>query len=436
MAQAAANRANGANEAGGAGWSRARLAAWCLYDWGNSAFPAIVLSFIFAPYFSQAVAPDETTGSALWGYAMTGAALAIAVVSPVVGAFSDKGGHKALWLAAFSLLAVAATASMWFVEPSAQYIVLALFLVALANFAFEVGYVFYNGMLPDLVPPRLIGRASGWGWGLGYIGGLACMAVALLLLVQPETPPFGLDPDNAEQYRATTVLCAAWFALFALPLFVLAPGAGGTGKPAARVVREGLSEVAATLRTLRRYPDAGWYLLAHMIYIDGLNTLFIFGGIYAAGTFGLELMEVLQFGLAMNLAAGIGSAAFGWLDDRLGPKRVLILSILALIGLGTALLIVEQVLWFWILGIALGSFFGPVQSASRSLMARLAPKDLTGQMFGLFSLSGKATAYVGPAAVGWVTAMADSQRVGMSVILVLLSAGLLVLLRVREPKAG
>jgi len=260
------------------------------------------------------------------------------------------------------------------------------------------------------------------------------MVVALLLLIRPETPPFGLDPDTAEQYRATTVLCAAWFALFALPLFVLAPGRAGTGKPARQVVREGLSEVAATVRTLRRYPDAGRYLLAHMIYIDGLNTLFIFGGIYAAGTFGLELMEVLLFGLAMNLAAGIGSAAFGWLDDKLGPKRVLILSILALLGFGSALLIVEQVMWFWILGIALGSFFGPVQSASRSLMARLAPKELTGQMFGLFSLSGKATAYVGPAAVGWLTAMADSQRIGMSVILVLLLAGLLILLRVREPR--
>lgn len=426
--------ANEARENGGADYSRVRLAAWCLYDWGNSAFPAIVLSFIFAPYFSQAVAPDQTTGSALWGYAMTGAALAIALVSPVVGAFSDKGGHKALWLAAFSLLAVAATAAMWFVAPSTQYIVLALFLVALANFAFEVGYVFYNGMLPDLVPPRLIGRASGWGWGVGYIGGLACMAVALLLLVQPDPPLFGLDPDAAEQYRATTVLCAAWFLVFALPLLLMGPGRGGTGKPAGQVVREGLREVAATVRTLRRYPDVGWYLLAHMVYIDGLNTLFIFGGIYAAGTFGLELMEVLQFGLAMNLAAGIGSAAFGWLDDRLGPKRVLILSILALIGLGTALLIVTEARWFWILGIAMGAFFGPVQSASRSMMARLTPQDLTGQMFGLFSLSGKATAYVGPALVGWVTAMADSQRIGMSMILVLLTAGLVVLLRVREPQ--
>lgn len=401
--------------------------AWCLYDWGNSAFPAVVLSFIFAPYFSRAIAPTETAGTSLWGWAMTGSALAIALVGPVVGAICDKGGRQTLWLAGFSALAVLATAALWFAEPSARFIALALFLAALANFAFETSYVFYNGMLPRLVPSAMLGRVSGWGWGAGYIGGLACMAIALLVFVLPEAPPFGLDPEASEGIRATVILAAAWFAVFALPLLVIAPRDPGGGLPLRPAIREGLREVARTIRQLGRYRRPAWYLLAHMVYIDGLNTLFIFGGIYAAGTFGMELFEVLAFGLALNLAAGIGSAGFAWMDDKVGSKPVLIVSLSAIIALGVAILLVESTASFWVLGVAIGAFFGPVQSASRTLMARISPPAMTSQMFGLYALSGKATAFVGPALVAWVTAISGSQRIGMSMIVLLLAAGLVLL---------
>ena len=409
--------------------------AWCLYDWGNSAFPAVVLSFIFAPYFSQAIAPNETAGTSLWGWAMTASALAIAVVAPVVGAICDKGGHQRLWLAGFSLVAVLATAGLWFAAPAVEFVVLALVLAALANFAFETAYVFYNGILPRLVPPDRLGRVSGWGWGVGYLGGLACMAIALAVFVRPETPPFGLDAETAEQYRATVLLAAAWFAVFAIPLLLIAPDTPGARSGQRDAVRAGLREVGQTLRTLGRHRTVAWYLLAHMVYIDGLNTLFVFGGIYAAGTFGMALFEVLAFGLAMNLAAGLGSGAFAWLDDKIGSKTVLIISLTALILLGTGLLLVESKTGFWVLGLMLGSFFGPVQSASRSMMARLSPPDLTAQMFGLYALSGKATAFLGPALVAWVTLLSGSQRIGMSMIVVLMAAGLILLaVKVREPR--
>ena len=414
---------------------RRLIAAWCLYDWGNSAFPAVVLSFIFAPYFSQAIAPTETAGTSLWGWAMTASALAIAVVAPVVGAICDKGGRQRLWLSAFSLLAVLATAGLWVAAPGVEFVLLALVLAALANFAFETAYVFYNGMLPRLVPPDRLGRVSGWGWGVGYLGGLACMAIALVVFVLPETPPFGLDAETAEQYRATVLLAAAWFAVFAMPLLLIAPDTPGARSGQRDAVRAGLREVGQTLRTLGRHRTVAWYLLAHMVYIDGLNTLFVFGGIYAAGTFGMELFEVLAFGLAMNLAAGLGSGAFAWLDDKIGSKSVLIISLTALILLGTGLLLVESKTGFWVLGLMLGSFFGPVQSASRSMMARLSPPDLTAQMFGLYALSGKATAFLGPALVAWVTLLSGSQRIGMSIIVVLMAAGLVLLaVKVREPR--
>jgi UMF1 family MFS transporter len=415
--------------------SRKLVFAWCLYDWGNSAFPAVVLSFIFAPYFSRAIAPSETAGTSLWGWAMTGSALAIAAVAPVVGAICDKGGRQTLWLAAFSALAVLATAALWFAEPSARFVALALFLAALANFAFETSYVFYNGMLPRLVPPAMLGRVSGWGWGAGYIGGLACMAIALLVFVLPDAPPFGLDAEASEGIRATVILAAAWFAVFAAPLILIAPRDPGGGLPLRPAIREGLRELGRTVRRLDRYRRPAWYLLAHMIYIDGLNTLFIFGGIYAAGTFGMELFEVLAFGLALNLAAGIGSAGFAWLDDKVGSKPVLILSLLAVIGLGVAILLIESTTTFWVLGVTIGAFFGPIQSASRTLMARISPPAMTSQMFGLYALSGKATAFVGPALVAGVTDLSGSQRVGMSMIVLLLVAGLaLLVFKVRSPE--
>ena len=403
------------------------LFSWCLFDWANSAFPTVITTFVFAAYFTKAVAADAVTGTAQWGYAMSLSALAVAVASPVFGAVADHSGRRKPWLAVFSVLCVAATALLWFTRPDPGDVLWALVLVGLANFGFETGMVFYNAMLADLAPPGRIGRLSGWGWGLGYVGGLACLAVALVGLVQAEVPWFGLDKGSAEHVRATALLVAAWFAVFAVPLFLFTPDSPATGVSLAEAARRGLASLADTVRRIREHAHVARFLLARMIYTDGLNTLFAFGGIYAAGTFGMDFSELILFGIGMNVTAGLGAACFAWIDDFIGPKRTILIAVAALTVLGGILLVVPSKTLFWVFGLPLGIFVGPAQAASRSLMTHLAPPALRTEMFGLYALSGKATAFVGPALLGWVTVLAGSQRAGMAIIPLFFIVGALLL---------
>ncbi|MCB2101091.1 MAG: MFS transporter [Rhodobacterales bacterium] len=409
--------------------------AWAVFDWANSAFPAVIVTFVFAAYFTQGVAADTVTGTAQWGWAMSLSALAVALSAPVLGAVADQTGRRKPWLALFTALCVGATAALWPVEPDTAWVPWALVAVALANLAFESGMVFYNAMLADLAPPERIGRWSGWGWGLGYAGGVACLTIALLVFVQADHPPFGLDREQAEHVRAVAPLVALWTALFSLPLFLFTPDTPRTGTPLSQALVAGPRTLWKTLRNVRRHGAVARFLLARMIYIDGLNTLFAFGGVYAAGTFGMELAEVIQFGLALNVTAGIGSALFAVLDDRIGPKRVILISVGCLAVLGTGVLLVHDKALFWALGLALGLFVGPTQSASRSLMAHLAPADLRTEMFGLFALSGKATAWMGPAVLAWVTEAFASQRAGMGSILVFFAIGMALMAGVPDQRA-
>jgi UMF1 family MFS transporter len=416
-------------------FDRRAVAAWCLYDWANSAFPSVITTFVFATYFTQAVAPDPVTGTAWWGHAQAVAGLAIAILSPVLGSIADLTGRRKAWLAAFSVINVLAVAVLWYVAPTPDSAWLALVGIAVATIAFEVATVFYNALLPELAPPSHVGRVSGWGWGLGYVGGIVCLGLVLMVFVQAEVPPFGLDKAAAEPVRAASPFAALWYALFAAPLFFFVPEPGGTGLKLTKALRRGLSDLWTTARSLaapeRRH--VMWFLIAQMIYADGLTTLFAFGGIYAAGTFGMPLSEVILFGIALNVTAGIGALGFAWIDDWIGGRRTVVLSLTAIIATSAALLLVESKSWFWILGMVLGSFFGPVQAASRSLIARLAPPTHRTQMFGLFALSGRITAFVGPAVLAWATAASGSQRAGMATILVFLTAGLvLVLAKVPE----
>ncbi len=407
--------------------SRLGIAAWCLYDWANSAFPTVIITFVFAAYFTKGVAPDEVTGTALWGQAIGWSALFVAVISPIAGAVADHTGPRKPWLFAATLACVVLSAALWVVAPGQDMLIWGLLLVACANAAFETGMVFYNAMLPDLVADARIGRVSGWGWGTGYAGGLICLALVLVLFVQSDTPLFGLDKEKAEHLRVTGPFVAVWMALFAVPVFLFSPDRPRTGIGMSEAVRRGFSELAQTVRTARAHATVFRFLLARMIYTDGLNTLFAFGGIYAAGTFGMSFADLIVFGIGMNVMAGLGALAFAWADDRWGPVRVIYVSLSALTVLGAAILVITDITHFWIIGLSLGIFVGPAQSASRSLMAHLAPAEIRTEMFGLYALSGKATAFLGPMLVGALTAASDSQRVGMGGILVFLVLGGLLL---------
>lgn len=412
---------------------RLAVFSWCAFDWANSAFPTVIMTFVFAAYFTQGVAASPTEGTAQWGFALSLSGVVIALVSPLFGAIADNTGRRKPWTAVFNAVCIVATALLWYTRPDPAWALWGLVFMSLANLGFEVGTVFYNAMLPDLVPEERLGRISGWAWGLGYAGGLACLLLCLALFVLPERPLFGLDKEAAEQVRVVGPFVALWFALFALPFFLFTPDRPPTGLSAGAAVRKGFRQLGHTLSNLRAHRNIARFLAARLFYTDGLNSLFAFGGIYAAGTFMMDEAEIIRFGIALNVTAGLGAFAFGWVDDRIGSKRTTVLSLAAMIAISAAILLVEAKAAFWALALALGVFMGPVQSASRALMARMAPPELQTEMFGLFALSGKITAFIGPALVGWATYASGSQRVGMATLLLLLGGGLAIMLTVREP---
>lgn len=414
---------------------RRAVFSWCLFDWANNSYPTVVTTFIFAAYFTRAVAETPEQGTFLWGQTTGMAGLIVALTGPVLGAIADRAGARKPWIFWFSLLCIAASAALWFVAPTSDHIGRALLLVAIGALGYEFASIFYNAMLPDLASRGRVGRLSGWGWAAGYGGGLACLVVALFGLVQADPPPFGLDPEQAEPVRATALLVAGWYALFMIPLLLWTPDRPRSALPMTQAARQGIRELRQLLRDIAQYRTVVRFLLARMFYTDGLVTLFAFGGIYAAGTFGMSFAEIIQFGIAMNVTAGLGAFLFAWIDDWIGPKRTILITLIFLIGFGFAVLLVESVTWFWILALTLGLFVGPAQAAGRSLMTRLAPVGKEAEMFGLFALSGKATAWAGPMLLGWATLIFDSQRAGMATILVLFIVGLLILLPLKEPPA-
>ncbi|MGB1026244.1 MAG: MFS transporter, partial [Rhodospirillaceae bacterium] len=265
----------------------------------------------------------------------------------------------------------------------------------------------------------------------GYAGGLACLVVALFGLIQTDTPPFGLDPEAQEPVRAAVLLVALWYGLFSLPLFLFVPDRQSKGDgpktPALQAMAQSGKRLWATLKMLKEERTIAWFLFARMLYTDGLNTMFAFGGIYAAGTFGMSFADIILFGILMNVAAGSGAALFGSLDDRLGSKPTILIGLVGLIGFGCVVLLAPDVTWFWIGALCMGAFFGPVQASSRTLMARLAPEDMRGELFGLFALSGRITAFLGPIVLALVTDITNSQRLGMASVLLFLIPGCLLL---------
>ncbi|MDV7341177.1 MFS transporter [Terasakiella sp. A23] len=397
--------------------------AWALFDFANSAFPTVITTFIFAAYFTKAIAPDEVTGTSLWGYATGAAGLMIALCAPIFGAIADHTGHRKPWIFLFSLICILSSAALWYALPDTSSIALALLCVGMATFGFEMAMVFYNAMLQDLSVPGKEGLLSGLSWGFGYLGGLLGLIVVLVLFVQTDTPLFGLDKDTSEHIRISGPFVAFWYALFALPLFLLVPDQPSK-TTISKAIGQGLSSLTATLKNWRDHKTVFSFLITRMIYIDGLNTLFAFGGIYAAGTFNMGFKDLIIFGIGLNVTAGIGAAFFGWLDDRWGPKRVISLSLIAIFFIGGGTLLVADKNHFLILGLLLGFFMGPTQAASRTYMSHIAPKDIHTELFGLYALSGKVTAFIGPLLVAFMTDVFLSQRAGMATILIFFIIGL------------
>ena len=405
--------------------------SWAIYDFGNSAFTTLVVTFVYSLYFTDYLAPDPIQGTALWTRGVAITAVVVALCSPVLGALADRGGYRKTFLLISTLVAVFATAVLYRFEPGQA--MTALFVFVIANIAYEFGTVFYNAFLPDLTNERNIGKVSGWGWGLGYFGGLIALVIALLILIRPEVPWFGFSTDNDENIRATNLLVAVWFLLFSLPLFLFVRVSRPRPSQRGTIIRDSFAQLGDTFRQISKHRETVKFLIARLFYNDGLVTIFALGGIYAGVTFGFTFDEVVVFGIVINLAAGIGAIVMGYIDDRVGAKRTIVVSLLGLIGAALIGIFAASAAWFWVAGIVIGVFAGPNQSASRSLMGRYVPPGMQNEFFGFFAFSGKLTAFIGPWLFGEVTRLADSQRAGMAVVLIMLAIGLVLLLNVREP---
>lgn len=409
--------------------------SWALYDWANSPFATLIVTFVFPAYFAAAVVGDQVEGQAQWGLAMGLSGLAVALSAPIVGAVADVGGRRKPWLLGFTLLCALASSALWWVRPEASAVALAIPLVVLANWSFETAGVFYNAMLSDVAAPARLGRVSGWAWGLGYGGGLAALVLVLAGLVLPDQPWLGIPKTDAANVRACGPLVGLWLLLFSLPLFLWTPDAPAPAAAGGRV-RAALASLGRSLAEVARMGAVGRFLLAHMLYADGLATLFAMGGVYVAGVYGFSLQEVMLFGILLNVTAGIGAAGFAWLDDWLGSRATILMALFGLLLAGAGVLLADSRTLVWALGGALGLFVGPAQAAGRTYLTRLAPPERRTELFGLFALSGKATAFLGPLGVGAATAAFDSQRAGMAVILVLFLAGGVVLMGITGSHEG
>jgi len=442
---------------------RAAVVSWIFFDWAAQPYFTLITTFIFAPYFAAFVAPDPATGQSLWGFATAAAGLMIALMSPILGAIADASGRRKPWIAGFGLLLVIGSGLMWFGKPGDPSIIPALLLsYAIASVGVEFATVFNNAMMPTLVPPDRIGRLSGTGWATGYVGGILSLILVLgFLAADPKSgrtlfgfmPLFGLDPVTHQGDRITGPLTGLWFILFTLPMFLLTPDYPAK-LPVRAALREGLLELKQTLGELPKQKSLATFLLANMIYTDGLISLFSFGGIYAAGTFGWHTIQIGTFGIVAAIAGVFGAWLGGVLDDRIRPKRVIAGSMLVLLLALAAILLVEKdsILFvkvtppvpggplfagaaeraYLVLGCLIGAAGGPLQAASRTMLIRLAPKDRIAQYFGLFALTGKVTSFVGPLLIGVVTAVTASQKAGMALLVVFFVVGLVLLARVRE----
>ncbi len=405
------------------------LISWCIFGWASDTFPVLITTFVFSTYFIQHIAVDSIIGTYQWANASAIAGLVIAFVGPIFGALADQGGNHKRWLAFFTLCCIVSTAFLWFACPDPVCVDSSLRLFILATIFLEITLIFYNSYLLILAPQDYIGRISGWGWGMGYLGGI--LALLVILYISVLHPVTWLNAATFGQIRIVGPFSSLWFAVFSLPLFLFVHDTPAKKQKLYRTLQAGLRELVQTLRMLIREKNILLFLIGRMIYTDGLNTLFAFGGIFAAGSFQFTFTDILILGISLNVMAGLGSIALAWVDDKLGSKPTILISLALLTFFSALLLLTHERLWFWLSALALSLFVGPVQAASRSLMVHLTPPKKSSELFGLYALTGRITAFMGPWLFGLATLHFQSQRAGMATILFFFLLGWLLLWRVK-----
>ena len=400
---------------------------FALYDFANSAFTTIIITFIFATYFAKQIAPNPVLGQSYWGWTIGVTGFLVAIAGPIIGSFADKKNRVVFFVRFFSLLCILFTALLWFSKPSQSYLLYTLVIVGIGNFFYELSLIFYNSLLKDISKNKNLGKSSGFGFALGYIGGIVILLISIKLFTDTNNLPFGLTKDESENIRAIALLVSIWFLIFSIPFLFF-------------VIKEKRRKANYSfnfhdLKILiwnKKITTLGKFLIARMLYADGLNAIIVMGGIFAVGVFNLEIKDLLKLSIIMNVTAFIGAFIGGIINDRYGSKIVIIFSLIGLIFSSTAILFTFKVSTFFYLAAANGLFIGPIQSASRVVITSMLNRNNQGKGFGLFATSGKLTSFLGPLLVSTVTFLTSSQRIGFSAAIVLLLFGLIILMNIKK----
>lgn len=414
------------------------MLAWALWDWGSAAFHAVALTFVFSVYLTDVVGDGRPEASAALGFAVGAAGFVIALLAPVIGQRADATGRRKLATGVWTACTIAAMAGLFAIRDDPAYLWPGLALLAVGSVAAELAQVSYNAMLAQVSTPATIGRVSGFGWAMGYLGGIVLLLVVYYGFVAGDGPTaglLGLPRDDGFNVRAVALVAAGWFLVFALPLLLRVPE---TPRPPARPDRPGVvgayRALFADLAALYRDDRHTLYFLgASALFRDGLAAIFTVGSVLAVGVYGIGADDVLLFGVAANVVAAAGAVAGGRLEDRVGPKRVIVASLVGMIAAAVVLLVVSGPLAFWVFGLVLVLFVGPAQSSSRTFLARLAAPGHEGQLFGLYATTGRAVSFLAPSLFGLFVSLFHAQRAGIAGIIVVLLAGLLALVPVRAP---
>ncbi len=441
------------------------VVAWALWDWGSAAFNAVVTTFVFSTFLASRafVDPDVVAAggaddasaesvralevalannAAVISWALMIAGILIAVLAPVFGQRSDGSGKRKLWLGINTGMVVLAIAAMVFVEGAPQFLILGATLLAVGNIFFEFAGVNYNAMLVQVSTKENMGRVSGFGWGMGYVGGIVLLILLLVLFIQSfgtegQTGLLGLTTENGWNIRLAVLASAIWFGAFAIPVLVRVPEIPRSDRGERPGFFASYRILGQTIARLwRNSRQVLMFLLASAVFRDGLAGVFTFGAIIAAQVFGFNASEVLYFAVAANVVAGISTIAAGALDDRFGPKAVIMVSLTCLVlGAFAVLFVGTAKIGFWIVGLILCAFVGPVQSASRSLLARITPEGREGEIFGLYATSGRAVSFLAPGLFGAFVALSGDTRLGIIGLVIVLGAGLLLMIPVKTKQA-
>jgi MFS transporter, UMF1 family len=407
-----------------AGAGRRELTAWATYEFASNAFNTLVVTFIFSRYFQSVVVGDDVEGLRIWTRAVNLSAVTVALAMPVLGAAADFSGRKMRFLAWSTAGTVLLTMSLFFVGPG---MVLEGFLIFVAaNILFEAAAVFYNGFLPELTGPRRMGRISGIGWAAGYAGGIVCLLLALAMMQR-------LPTEGSLDVRSTMLLAAAWYAIFALPMFFMVKERQRRRRVRPRVLlAAGVRRVRNTFAELRVYRQVARLLVARLVYNDGLVVIFSFASIYLGSVYDLGLSEIIVLAIALNVAAGIGAVAFGFVNDRIGARATIAVTLVVLTVATLAGAWAPTVAIFWVPAMVVGLMVGPNQSASRAMLATFTPRAKQGEFFGFFAFSGKLASVAGPLVFQAVQEATGSFRIAMASVAGFFVAGLILLLRVDE----